>query len=111
MAQVPLVSKLELGNEVEGWETNPSLARVSCYYFFFMKEVRLMVLQRVTSILSLTFVLLFCSLNVSGQEPKLASSKAESTEWIQTWIDANLVTLVEDYWWLHENPEIGRAHV
>ncbi len=66
-----------------------------------------MVLQRFTSLLSLSFGLLFCSLTVSGQEPKLASSKGESTVWIQTWIDANLVTLVEDYWWLHENPELS----
>ncbi len=41
------------------------------------------------------------------QEPKTSNSNSQSTQWIQTWIDANLATLVEDYWWLHENPELS----
>ena len=66
-----------------------------------------MVLLRLTTVVSLSVGFLFCSLNVLGHEPKLASLKAESTEWIQNWIDANLESLVEDYWWLHENPELS----
>lgn len=42
-----------------------------------------------------------------GQETKLASPSSKSTEWIQRWIDQNIAGVVEDYWWLHENPELS----
>jgi hippurate hydrolase len=38
---------------------------------------------------------------------QLEKKKEASKDWIQTWVDANLPKLVEDYWWLHENPELS----
>ena len=66
-----------------------------------------MVLIRFTWFISLNIGFLFLGLNLSGQEPKAVVAKTDSSAWIQSWIDANLTTLVEDYWWLHENPELS----
>ncbi len=46
-----------------------------------------------------------------AQENKAPNSNSQSTQWIQTWIDANLAALVDDYWWLHENPELSYEEV
>ena len=49
--------------------------------------------------------------SVSAQAPKEAKTQSEGAGWIQTWIDANLQSVVEDYWWLHENPELSYQEV
>ena len=67
----------------------------------------LMYLLRFSQCFGLCAGLLFCGLDARAQEPKAASLNSQSTQWIQTWIDANLATLVEDYWWFHENPELS----
>ena len=67
----------------------------------------LMVLLRFPPMFGLCVVLLFSGRIANAQEPKTASLNSQSTQWIQTWIDANLSTLVEDYWWFHENPELS----
>ena len=67
---------------------------------------------RIKSLLGLCSVVLSCGLTASGQESKpTASPNSQSTEWIKSWIDANLPALVEDYWWLHENPELSYQEV
>jgi amidohydrolase len=38
---------------------------------------------------------------------QLEKKRKASQDWIQNWIDANLASVVEDYWWLHENPELS----
>ncbi|MEQ1826113.1 MAG: amidohydrolase [Pirellula sp.] len=38
---------------------------------------------------------------------KLAEKRESSKDWIQSWIDSNIASVVEDYWWLHENPELS----
>jgi amidohydrolase len=48
---------------------------------------------------------------VSAQAPNVAKTQSDGTLWIQTWIDANLPSVVEDYWWLHENPELSYQEV
>jgi amidohydrolase len=30
-----------------------------------------------------------------------------SEDWIQTWINTHLAASIDDYWWLHENPELS----
>lgn len=39
----------------------------------------------------------------NGAQPANAAAVA----WIQKWIDGNLEAVIEDYWWLHENPELS----
>ena len=42
-----------------------------------------------------------------AQDSKAPNDSPQSTQWIQKWIDANLPSAVEDYWWLHEHPELS----
>ncbi len=49
--------------------------------------------------------------SLSAQVAKESTTQSEGTLWIQTWIDANLLSVVEDYWWLHENPELSYQEV
>lgn len=36
-----------------------------------------------------------------------ATSLSNNKDWIKNWIDKNIPSIVEDYWWLHENPELS----
>ena len=67
----------------------------------------LMYLLRFSQCFGLCAGLLFCGLDARSQESNAAISNSHSTQWIQSWIDANLPALVEDYWWFHENPELS----
>ena len=49
--------------------------------------------------------------SVLAQEPKESKTQTDGTAWIQKWIDTNLPSIVEDYWWLHENPELSYHEV
>ena len=46
-------------------------------------------------------------MSISAEETKSPSEIALSSAWIQKWIDENLPVAVEDYWWLHEHPELS----
>ncbi len=46
-----------------------------------------------------------------AQETAAPVPKASSVDWIQKWIDANLTATVQDYWWLHEHPELSYQEV
>lgn len=50
-------------------------------------------------------------ISVSAEESNEPKTQSEGTVWIQKWIDSNLSTVVEDYWWLHENPELSYQEV
>lgn len=45
--------------------------------------------------------------NSPAQSNNSIEKNPPANSWIQTWIDANLAAVVEDYWWLHENPELS----
>ena len=42
-----------------------------------------------------------------SQDAKPSSASSKTTEWIQSWIDQNMAAVVDDYWWLHEHPELS----
>ena len=50
-------------------------------------------------------------ISVSAEEANEPKTQPEGTLWIQKWIDSNLSMVVEDYWWLHENPELSYQEV
>jgi amidohydrolase len=49
--------------------------------------------------------------SMAQTKPDKPAKPVDDPSWIQTWIDKNLELVVEDYWWLHENPELSFQEV
>ena len=62
--------------------------------------------NRIALVLELAGCVLSPTQHLVAQEAKQAPA-AVSAEWIGSWINANLAATIEDYWWLHEHPELS----
>jgi len=58
-------------------------------------------------VFSASLICMGCDVPVRAQATNSEIPPVAKTEWIQSWIDSNLVAVVEDYWWLHEHPELS----
>lgn len=76
-------------------------------FFAFLPRGSSMAFRRLSLWLGLSLCVFMPPRNSPAQSNNSSEKKPPASTWIQAWIDANLATVVEDYWWLHENPELS----